>query len=203
MPDVKLVSGVTVDVPTHTADLDAHTYNAIQKFMTGEYYCFPASHYANITMVADRLYASPLIIVRDMTVDRIAIQVSTAGAAGTKARLGIYNDGTNLYPGTLLLDAGEVAVDAVAIVNITISKALTKGIYWMAIVTNGTPDVMGDDAYDQSIPIMGLSSTNFGVNNDYWYVAHTYAALPTPYTAAGSKYNSGKVRVALRVLSLD
>ena len=38
--------------------------------------------------------------------DRIAVDIRTAGATNTKARLGIYKNGTNLYPGSLLLDAG-------------------------------------------------------------------------------------------------
>ena len=114
----ELLEGQLAD---HAADLDAHTKNVLEIVRTGEYYLSPSHGYGTLTMVANRLYARPLVVVRDITIDRLAIEVTSAGAAGTKARLGIYNVGTNLYPGTLILDAGEVAVDATGIKAATIS----------------------------------------------------------------------------------
>ncbi|GAI01197.1 unnamed protein product, partial [marine sediment metagenome] len=55
------------------------------------------------------LRALPLVVPRDITVDRIAVDIEVAGEAGSKARLGIYRNGANLYPGTLVVDAGEIA----------------------------------------------------------------------------------------------
>src|SRR5712664_1184177 len=59
-------------------------------------------------------------------VDSLSIYRSNAGSAGSKARLGIYANiaGTQvLYPGALLADAGEIAVDGA----ISILQELTLG----------------------------------------------------------------------------
>lgn len=87
----------------------------------------------------------PIFVPQARTQIRIGIVVTAAGAGGTVARLGIYNatlaaDG--LTPGTLLLDAGTVAVDGIAAVEIIISQALAADTwYFLTFVTDGTPDV--------------------------------------------------------------
>jgi hypothetical protein len=62
-----------------------------------------------ITLVANKMYALPFLTDETRAFDRISIQVTTAGAAGTLARLGIYNDSGGL-PDALVLDAGTVSV---------------------------------------------------------------------------------------------
>ena len=172
------------------------------QLMTGQYYPFRnVRANANTAVVADTLYASPLLIPRNITVDRIAIDVQAAGAAGKLARLGIYYDGTNKYPGTLLLDAGTVAVDATGVKTITISQALPAGLYWGVMVSNGTPTVRAHNV--ATFAPLGLTATDFSADRAMWSVSFTYAALPTPFTASGSAANTTMFNVALRILTLD
>ena len=185
----------------HLADLDAHTRNIFEKVRTGQYltpFWVGTVATGNAALVANQLYATALLIPRDMTLDRICFEVTTAGAGGTKARLGIYNDGTDLYPGALLVDAGEVAVDTTGLKTIIISQALTKGIYWLAVVTDGTPKTY----YETEVPNILGDSTSLYRTRAGWRVAHTYAALPDPFTAGGAVENY-VWRLGFRVASLD
>jgi len=77
-------------------------------------------------MVADRLYLSPLFVARAITIDRLAIDVTT-GDAGKIARLGIYANGTNCYPGVLVVDAGTVSV-----ADVTVVAAIVVGMFTLS-----------------------------------------------------------------------
>lgn len=183
--------------------LDTHTKNIWEVLRTGEYYSFtntPAN--IGVTLVADTLYAQPFVVVRDVTIDRIAIDVKTA-VGGSNCRLGIYNLGTNLYPGALLLDAGVVSTAAAGVKTITISQTLPKGIYFLAVVSDDTPALYGAGGnVTTDVAPMGMLAAGFRYNNYMWSVAHTYAALPDPFTGGGA-LNTNYLRQAVRILSLD
>lgn len=186
-------------INTHTADLDAHTKNMLEVLATGEHIVpIPGIGRATQTLAADRLYASILIVARDITVDRIAIEVTVGGAGGTKARLGIYSVGDNLAPGALVDDSGEVAVDSTGVKAITIDQALTKGIYYTALVTDGTPTIRRATPYWSP---MGFAGTNFDIILLGNYRSFTYAALPDPFGIPTTE--SWMPLVLLRVKTLD
>lgn len=190
-------------IATHTADLDAHTKNQLEVLRTGHYHITGRGSGSAALIGANVLWAIPFIVVRDMTVDRIAIEVAVL-AAGASARLGIYNNGTNLYPGTLLLDAGTVSVATTGIKTITINQALPKGIYWMVVVSDGNPSLASLYIYYMSTPILGLRTDNFLYSYLGWSVAFNYAALPNPFTAGGNPNQTNNAPiVAVRISSLD
>ena len=201
----QLVHGVTSNrMFDHEADLDAHTRNMWEVMRTGEYIGLVNAN-ATPSMVANRLYATPLLVVRNITIDRIAIQVTTL-AGGASARLGIFNNGANLYPGSLLLDAGTVSVATTGIKAITINQALTKGLYWFAVVSDGVPQLYAGNPPRPSI--LGLGSALFVYSNVGWYVAHTFGTLPDPFTGGatlgnGSNGYPSAFMVVPRLLSLD
>lgn len=204
-----------VDVPPssnwafdHAADLDAHTYDIRQKLRTGQYFP-PAPSFQDVplALVANEILAIPFIVARALTVDRLAIHVTIAAAGGAIARLGIYEDGANLYPGDLVLDAGTVAVDGAAVVAATINQALTKGLYWLAIVSDNTPTV---NCFYQSYPILGLVAATFGIENNqsvcWGQAAVGSGALADPFVgAAAIRTTATHVApvVAYRIASLD
>lgn len=162
---------------------------------------WPVVAISTTALVANRLYALAWLIVRPLTIDRLALEVTGAGGAGTKARLGIYANGTNLYPGALLKDVGLVAVDGVAVVAATITGnlSLAAGLYWLALITDGTPTCRY--GAPQLSP-MGIKATDFSAVLGSWRVAQAYGALPDPFTAAGS--NQAECNFVLpRLLSLD
>ncbi len=187
----------------HAADLSAHTYNVYQKLITGQY-INPGNSEATVTaptIAANTLYAHPLLIPRNLTIDRIAVEIRT-GDAGKIARLGIYRDGTNLYPGALVIDSGEISVAAIGVVAATVSQALTKELYWLAILSNGVPATNGAVLVPGGI--LGWSNLHTYVSNPGWSVAQAYGALPDPFTAGGSMpYNARSPLVSIRIASLD
>lgn len=186
----------------HLAELDAHLKGGITDILrTGEYSHFlPGTiRSATLLLTANVLYAHAFLVPRDITVDRIAVDVQ-ALAASKSLRLGIYNNGTNLYPGSLLLDAGTVSVNTTGVKAVTIDRALTKGLYWLAMVGDGTPSL--DGTYPH-LNVLGHLSTNFAKLNTGWEVAHTYGVLPDPYTAGGSFSDKVLASIALRIASLD
>jgi len=197
------LSNVIARLAEHTADLDAHTYNQQQLIRTGEYYGGGCGCVQSWTcqLAANRLYGIPFIAARAMSVDRIAVYINVL-AAGKSARLGLYRNGTNNNPGALVVDGGEVSVDATGLKTVVIDEALTKGLYWMAIVSDGTPTPHGYAQYGSTIPSISTMSDGRGYEIG-WYVAHTYGALPDPFGAATKHAYITIPGVSLRVASMD
>jgi len=169
------------DLTTHTAVIDAHHAFPFQHMRTGVYYMpWWTDGGGTVGLPANWLHGFPMLVTRAITIDRLAIEVTIAGAGGTKARLGIYNNGANLYPGTLVIDGGEVAVDGIAVVAATIAQSLNPGIYCLAIVTDGTPTVR---FHGLSMSPIGANPATLTTIYGRWRVAQAYGALPDPFTA--------------------
>jgi len=203
--DIARDAEVTADIATHASDLDAHTKHYLELLRVGEYipYTIVGGYGISQTaMVANTIYAVPFLVARPITVDRIAISVQGPDA-GKSAVLGIYNNGDNLYPGTLIASSGgEISVAAVNVQAVVIDISLTRGLYWLAVVSNGTPSIRLVSR--AVVPILGLNAT-FTQYNSGWTVGHVYdSSLPSPFTAAGSfQTQDAKFLVALRIASLD
>lgn len=190
-----------VILDTHIADLDAHTKDRFEVLRTGEYH-FGIPFYSTTgqALSANYIYASLFIVARDMTVDRVAVNVSAAGSSGKKAYLGIYNVGTNLYPGTLLLDAGTVDIDGTGVQAITINQSLPKGIYFVAILPE---DGVSIKVVYPSSTHLGVSATDLLTYRGNWSLAQAYGALPATFPSDGEALGSKIMGIALRLASLD
>ena len=60
-------------------------------------------------------------------------------AANGLYRLGIYSDAGTGFPGAVLLDAGTIDVTSTGVKEITISQAVTAGLYWLSATPQGSP----------------------------------------------------------------
>jgi len=110
-------------------DLILPQVDASPEWIAGQYYDltnkWPASSLGGQAAVADTIYTSPLWVPRTAPIDRLAINVTSAAAAGNKARLGILSKAAGSpLPGALLIDGGEVAIDALGAVAATVSLVL-------------------------------------------------------------------------------
>ena len=185
----------------HAADLDAHILNIGQITKVGSYYCGLPSIGANTRNAdANYLFMRFLWIPRDMTFDRIGVEITTAAGVGELARLGLYNvNQTTFAPGTVLLDAGTIAIDATGLIAATINQQLTKGWWATAYFANGTA------ALRLNMPAW----SPYGYTTTYklltpiseLYKSLAYAALPDTPTGLSEDYGHGDV--VLRVSSLD
>lgn len=83
----------------------------------------------------------PYVAPRSGTIDRIAINCTSVGSAGSVARVGIRSDDGNGYPSaTVLADAGTAATDSTGVKAYTVSQAVTAGtLYWISVTPQGSP----------------------------------------------------------------
>ena len=174
------LAGTPTELATHEADIDAHMSDLFQRLKTEEYAYPWLSLGSNLTaIVADNLYAIPWLVARPLTITHLAIQVTTEAASGKKARLGIYSNGENNTPGTLLIDAGLVDIDAVAVVAVACAQAIaTPGLYWLAILPEANITVKG---FVAAFSCMGIKATDFDAPNCRYNNAEPFGALPTPF----------------------
>lgn len=128
----------------------------------------------------------PFVISENQSWDRIGLEVTTIGSAGSVIRLGLYSSSNNI-PTNLIADYETVPADSLGIKTIVISQTLTPGLYFIALNHNSTSS-MGF----RSVPIwacpnvLGLPAT-FGTT----LVANsitsnlTYTTMPSTFTTSG------------------
>jgi len=136
----------------------------IPKFVSGSYYRTPQG-VGQATPSANTTYFTPIFIPNAVTADRIGGLVTAFTTTGN-VRFGIYND-TNGLPSTVLLDAGTVSASSATSFFITISQALSVGIYWLAInQQSGTSSWAATQAGSATSVFQNgpISITNFQIN---------------------------------------
>jgi hypothetical protein len=147
------------------------------------------------TVVAGTLRLYPWVVPNDVTLTRIGAEVTSAGEAGSKVRLGIYADDGSGYPGALVLDAGTIAGDSATVQELTISQFLPAGLYWIGaavqVVTTTQPTVRIQGTGNPPINItLGTSAPSAGYS--VWGFSQTgvTGALPANFTTTPSTAGS-------------
>lgn len=154
-------------------------------------YQIPISPHAtatSATLGTGTLRLAPWVVEQTLKVDRMGAEVTVIGDAGSKFRIGIYADTGNLYPGALLLDAGQIAGDSATVQDITISTlTLGPGLYWLGGVVQTvttTQPTMRQNA-NWTPPVVPVASAIPAANATA--VCYTQsgvtAALPSTFTA--------------------
>ncbi len=136
----------------------------------------------------NRLRAYPFVPAKDMTLDRLAANVTVAGTSADM-RLAVYADDGNLYPAGKLADSGNLLATTAGVKAATISLAVTGGeLYWLAEV-HDVSITLRTIPLAEMFPILGFDSTLGTAPGFGWDVAHTYdgvTALPATYTAGAT-----------------
>ena len=117
-----------------------------------------------------------------MTLDRIAMEITVAGSAGSLLRLGIYSS-VNSLPYDLILDAGTIACDSATFQSITINQSLAPNLYWLTFIHNSSSTITVRAMQAAVMPnVLGVPST-LGTGSYQSYLAnnYTYGALPNPF----------------------
>jgi hypothetical protein len=166
----------------------------------GGYVAYPigGSWSSNNAANGTTLYIS-FIAPATTTIDRIGLEVTSAGSGGSVHRLGIWADNNNV-PGTLLVDAGTVATDSTGFKEATVSQSVIAGArYWVAVTQQGAPATRATirvslvtgpvmvSSVSTGFPTYGLISTGI-----------TGALASSPTIAGGAGNVDGAPRIWLR-----
>lgn len=139
----------------------------------------------------DTLYTAPMLLPRKTLIESIAFNV-TAGAAGSSARIGIYNcrDGANgrkgdLYPYRNLFDSGSIATTGSGMMEAYCRRWLKPGLYWLAM--NFGVDVATIRTFGVAARacVLGFDSTIASPGYG-WTVASTYGPFPGAFPAGAT-----------------
>ena len=132
---------------------------------------------------ANSLRAFPFYVPRLSRFDRIAMRVTTAGTGTTpRVRLGLYKDNGNVYPSSLVFDAGEVDVSTNGVKEVTLNASLPEGLYWIVLVGQDTTLLaVAATPNTDHYPIVGYESDLSGTPLHAWAHVQTYGALPASY----------------------
>jgi len=145
---------------------------------------------------ANRLFAMPFPVPVTQKFDRIAVNI-TMGATGV-CRLGIYADNGRTYPGTLILNAGEINTGTNGGQQFTVSQTLHAGIYWLACLFNATPSISNVPA--GAVVHLGRSLSQIaGEAQSGWTIlSFPYGNLPSPFPTMASGMMGSTPAIFLR-----
>ena len=148
-------------------------------FVSGRWYdpCHPFFLTTTlVTVPAGAVLFVPMCPVETLTAQQIGIYISTASAAGSKIRLGIYADSAGT-PGVRLYDSEDIASDSIGPKTAACTQAFTAGVqYWLALYS------------EASVGVGALVGSAMGQEDLAWsstaYAMIGQSGLPTSATGA-------------------
>lgn len=137
------------------------------------------------TLTALQVVYMPFVVTSSITITSVSVQCDGAGAAGSGARLSIYNSSSSWVPTTLVLDAGTVVLTSTGTKTISsLSTTLPAGNYFFRI--------QGDNTAGTRPTLYGYRGNPFNwqwlnaTGTQYIYsltaTATTYGAAESPVT---------------------
>jgi hypothetical protein len=144
---------------------------------SGAYTTTPYSNIGTNNPGVGYIVVTPYIVPAAFTAIRLGLKVTGASASGGLIRLGIYNDNGSMVPSTVLVDGGTIDATSATYQEVTISQALSPGIYWLAalqLVQGGTYQ-----AHTTTIPMPITSTQAASQISGYADNGGNSGALPT------------------------
>lgn len=181
---------------TIKSDVTVYHPQWFPQYTSGNYY-FCNSPSSNSTTAAhgnSTVRVAPFVISKPITITRLGAEFTVAGEANSVLRLGIYADGGSGVPsGAAVLDAGSISTGTgnagtvatggtPGVYEITVSQALTPGLYWAAAAVQGAgttqPTVRTINAVSMIFPLPMTSIPTTSLNIVGYSMAAA-GALPT------------------------
>lgn len=165
---------------------------------SGHYiYCVsPGVAGTNNTSGNGTLRVAPWVVNFPLRITRLGAEVTATGDVGSKIRLGIYADNGSTYPGTLVLDAGQIAGDSATVQELTIDVTLVAGLYWVGgvlqSVTTTQPTFRSTQTWSPPVPVP-LGTTAPAANGTLTGVSTGSITAALPSTFPGTFAPSGSV----------
>lgn len=139
-------------------------------------------------VAANTLIALPFYVGETTLFDLLGCQVTTAGAS-SNVRMGIYADDGNVFPSTLINESAAISSATVGMKEHTIPTAnqtFSPGLYWLAFECMATAPTIRALSLASIFPILGLNNIMDIAPGVGYTVAHTFGALPNPYTTTAT-----------------
>ncbi|MEJ1353106.1 MAG: hypothetical protein RPU39_00255 [Candidatus Sedimenticola sp. (ex Thyasira tokunagai)] len=127
---------------------------------THVYDAFAHKSNTNVTLVVDRLYVMPLLLLDTYRFDNAALrQIATAAGIGSRGRLGIYGVGHDGKPGLLLAEsASDIDMTSTGYSKkggaFPVPIDVGVGMYFVALITDSNAVVSGQSANEYFNPLM-------------------------------------------------
>lgn len=119
---------------------------------------YPSS---TLAVTADRLYLLPFRIDGSCDINGFYIDMNTAGAASTKARIGIYRMKADGQPGAVICETADIDTSVAATVlspSVTQTR-LKAGWYFVGLVCSGAPTFVAYPTSAYGVSFLGLESS--------------------------------------------
>lgn len=154
---------------------------------SSRYYTTPhGSTITTLAIGANILYCCPFYVPERTTWTEIGVEVTSAAAASSLLRVGIYRAYSG-RPQALILDGGAKAADSTGLKTSTISQVLEAGWYFLAVFSNGTPTVRA--ITDTATTLHGLTNTT--ALDTLIGGSATYGVMPDRFPASLIYANGG------------
>ena len=180
-----------------TGGLDSSVYRIKGTATLERWYSSAHTNFVSTTLSglgASVLRSTPFIVSETITLDRIAMEITAAGTAGSVLRMGIYSS-TNSLPTTLVLDSavdktsgtGLLLADSATFQSVEINKTLTAGLYWLCYVHNSAATLTCRAITSTAIPHILGAPTALGTGTYASFLSSTltYGALPSAFDNTG------------------
>lgn len=159
----------------------------LPQYVTGQWYPTLALPRSTSSPTLSRLRLTPFDNHRTANFDRIASEVTTAGAGAT-LRWVIYADDGRGYPSALVLDTGAVGdASTVGVKEATVSVTLANRRYWLGCIVQGVDASLrvynGADAPHIGIPQSSLAGATGALG---YFTSGVTGAAPTTFPAAAA-----------------
>jgi hypothetical protein len=173
-----------------------------RRFKAGGWYYqdITGSNIATVPLTLNDLNVFPFPVGKATRFDRVACSVETAGAAGSRVRLGIYGS-TDGVPSNLVTGSAQLISDTLGVKEHAFDLTLQPGLYWLGIVGQANITTLALRGFGANAPnnYVGLSAADqSGAFNGY-IMPGVSGALPSPFTHAfTANYSGAAPRICVR-----
>lgn len=148
-----------------------------------------------VAQAANRVTISPFIPSFDMTIDQVAISVSTALAA-SNAKVVIYNSNADNQPSTVLTESADISCAVAGTITSTLAVAFVAGrLYWIGVRSSGTQTLRSLTA--AALPVLSYTNAATPVIQGVLTKTETYASAAATWSYASSQHSNLTMPIVL------
>ncbi len=160
-------------------------------------------------VVKNVIYCTYFPVANTLTLSKIGLFVQTVAPTGAKAKLGIYQakSSTNIYPGALVYDGAEWAIDTLVGTTPHTENAtgtLNPGVYWLTFWLSNSNLANKVQQLVRKFNLLGYDSTLHNSINGHIEISQTYAtSFPDPAPSGGTMITVGTLPTSTGPVAIE